>query len=324
MQYRKIVVDKSDLIEVTNIHGLKMVLSANGAGLVSIHFNDEIMTISPKSLILYKNHQMFNGKTIAPIFGFVPNGILEINGMEFDLNKNYSDESKIHNGEYSLNNYVFSPKMNFGDKMFTCIFSVKKKKNSDGLPGNIKYFVTYAMSDASNEIFIDYRAMSDDITPISITNHTCFCLGSSNLETLYLTIPSEEYLDIDKEDMTYQEYKHVDAVMDFQKKKSIGKYLHDSNLVYPSGNGYQHYYLLKKRGLPIILENAKYRLEVESDYEGAHIYSDNLSSDIEMQNTDKKDHRGVVIAPNINPKKLYLLRKGETYHHQITYRFIKK
>lgn len=319
MQYKKLNVEKYRFIEVTNTNGLKVVFSSSGAGIVAIYLNDEIMTVSPKHLSLFNNHQMYNGKIIGPIYGYLKDEKINIRGQEYLLSNNYKEDIKIHNGLYSLNNYSFSPQFNFGDKVFSCVFHFKKKKMMDGLPGTIHYYVTYALSDYNNEITLDLKAISDSPTIISMTNHLAVCLGSENLDTLFLTIPSEEYLETDPNTHEYLSYKKVDTIFDFQKKKQVGK-----NISETQSNGYENYFLFRKSGLPVILENAKYKLEVESDYDGVHINTDNIPDEIEMENTTRKYHRGVVIAPNINPLEVKNYAKGELYHHQIVYRFIKK
>ena len=319
MQYKKLNIEKHRFIEVTNKNGLKVIFSSSGAGIVSIYLNDEIMTVSPKHLYLFNNHQMYNGKIIGPIYGYLKDGKINIREQEYDLNNNYKEDINIHNGLYSLNNYSFSPQFNFGDKIFSCVFHFKKKKMMDGLPGKINYYVTYAISDYNNEITLDLKAISDAPTVISMTNHLSICLGSENLDTLSLTIPSEEYLEINPNTHDYLDFKKVDSIFDFQKKKVVSK-----NLSEAPTNGYENYYLLRKNGLPVVLENSKYRLEVESDYDGVHINTDNIPDEIEMENTSRKYHRGVVIAPNVNPLKLRTYAKNELYHHQIIYRFIKK
>ena len=314
---------KIPMIEVENELGLKVVFSTIGASIYSISFNNELMTLTPKTFTDFVKSSIYYGKTIGGISNRVRNGLVKIDDKEYHLLLN-EGENALHGGQFCLSNTVFTPKVTFGKNYFSILYSFKKKKMKDGLPGNITYYISYSLNDISSDLLIDFKAMSDDKTVVALTNHLYFCLGDENLDHLFLTIPADKYVEPNPIDLVPEVEKDIIPCLDFRKKKPIMKDINDSYLQNSKTLGYDHHFILNSKDKPIILENNRYKLEITSDFSGAQIYTDNYADNIEMKSTTYLNHRGVAIEPQDSPLERLPLEKNHLYHHQIVYSFSKK
>ena len=315
--------EKIPMIQAENAFGLKVTFCNIGASIYSIIYNNELMTLTPKSPRDFLKPTIYYGKTIGGIANRVKDGKITIDDKEYQLLLNEGNNA-LHGGKYALSDCIFRSKINFGNNFFTILYTFKKKKMIDGLPGTITYYITYCLNDMSNELLADMKAISNDKTIISLTNHSYFCLGNDSIEGLYLTLPASKYVLPNPVDLTPGEEKEVNKVMDFRKKKLITRDINDKDIQASKTKGYDHHFIFDNDKEPVILENSKYKLEIKTDFPGCQIYTDNYPDDIAMKSTDKPCLRGVAIEPQDSPLERKTVLKGQIYHHQITYSFSKK
>lgn len=324
MKVKHIKVGKIPMIEVENALGLKVTLCNVGASIYSIYLNEDIMTLTPKNPNDFLLPTAYYGKTIGAITNRVKGGKVLINDKEYQMQLNEGDNT-LHGGNFSLSNLIFSQKLNYGNNFFSVIFSFKKKKLKDGLPGNINYYICYSINDSSNDILLDMKAVSDDDTVIALTNHSYFCLGDKNVNNLSLQINASKYVVTDKDDLTPLEEKEVSHVLDFKKMKLISKDLNNKEIQSVKTKGYDHHYIFDDDNSPIILENRKYRLTIETNFSGCQIYTDNYPDNIIMTaNENETFNRGVAIEPQDSPLDRKVIKKGQLYNRIIKYSFIQK
>ena len=215
MIYKTVKFNKINMIEADNEAGLKFLVSPLGASIRSITFNGIQMLDIPKNDIDFFSKESTLGKTLGPIL----NGNLnyEIAGKAYSFNK-----------DYSLNNVLFAGTPFLDKKLFSMTYSYNKKNMKDGLPGNVKYYISYSMATGRNEILVDYRVMTDKPTPINLSNNIRFILGSEDVNDLFVIIPPS-------------------------RKKKFDEISLDNVDLTNSKN-------------PIIIENTEIKLEIESDY----------------------------------------------------------
>ena len=180
------------------------------------------------------------------------------------------------------------------------------------------------MSDMSNDINLYLKAMSDSDTVISLTNHTYFSLGDPNINNLTLSIPSSRFIEVDKDNLLPLEELDVKPCLDFRNPKLIIKDINDEYLMNSKTKGYDHFFRFDPMKISMKLENDKYSLEVITNYQGVHIYTDNYEDNIPYQLGEDKIHRAIAIEPQDSPLDRKVLAKGDEYDKFITYRFKKK
>lgn len=116
-----------------------------------------------------------------------------------------------------------------------------------GFPGNVQFEVLYLLS-AHNELTMRYRAETDQVTPINITNHAYFNLaGSGTILNHTAQIASDSVLEIDDCTIPTGQYISVAGTpFDFKEPHQIGERISDAAL--QKTRGYDHCFVLDNKG----------------------------------------------------------------------------
>lgn len=286
---------------------LEVVLAPLGASIYLIRFNQEIMTLTPDGFNNFALPSAYYGKTIGPISNRVKDGVLKLEGQEYHFDINEGPNS-LHSGKEGISNKEF----NFKKEKNSIIFYLEDEKAF--------YEIIYSLKDNSLDLVLKALAKAD--YPIALTNHAYFCLGDEDINNLSLTIPSHKFVETESTSLLPIKLKDILPCLDFNEKKKIIKDINDDYLQNHRSLGYDHCFLLDK-GF-ITLENDKYIMGIQTDFEALQIYSDNYADKVPMLSTLKDHHRGVAMEPQDSLLNRVVLKKGQTYMRHIVYSFRKK
>ena len=290
---------------------LKVILSSLGASIVSISFNDELMTLVPLNLEDLKRNDIYYGKTIGPISNRIKDGLINIDNKEYHLPLNEEGISN-HSGLLGLSNKLFVS----STSSYRAIFTYQQKINDI----NISYGIAYTLNE-DNSLRIDYIVRTSDKFMISLTNHPFFTLGESSLDNLSLVVKSDAYIESDKESLLSKELKPLIDCLDFNNEKLIIKDIDDSYLTNHKSKGHDHSFRLIDKN--IILKSSKYELDINTDYDFVHLYTDNYSDHVKTKNSGLTIRRGAAIECVDNYLDRPIVSKDEVYQRYIVYRFRK-
>ena len=181
------------------------------------------------------------------------------------------------------------------------------------------YQVVYEVKDT--EISVKLTATPRKPLPISLTNHSFFCLGEENIDNLLLQIKSHKILDCRKEDLIAVGETEIVPCLDFNELTKINHDIDNPIIKNHRSNGIDHFFI-KDDDSSVILESPKYRLVIDSDFETVVVYSYNYPDGVEMINTKQETRKGVAIEPSdsVLKRKLY----SQPYKRFIKYSFYKK
>jgi aldose 1-epimerase len=134
-------------------------------------------------------------------------------------------------------------------------FTYVSPDGEERFPGTLRIEMTYRLSSASDStVFtIEYKAITDEATPVNLTNHAFFNLaGTGNptpsIESHILSIAADYYVPIDNNSIPTGEILSVEGTpMDFRKPHPIGERINDNFRQLIHGAGYDHCYVLNKR-----------------------------------------------------------------------------
>ena len=137
-----------------------------------------------------------------------------------------------------------------------------------------------------------------------------------------LRIPSNEFIESDKETLLPLSVKPVIDCLDFNEEKSITKDIDNSYLMDHRTRGYDHCFLVKNSRC-VTLKSSKIKLEISSDFPCVHIYSDNYEDGVKVKNNDAKNRRAIAIEPEDNLLDRPIINKDDIYQRYIIYKFTK-
>ena len=301
--------NRIEYVEITNNKNMKVVLSTLGASIYAIFINDRIMTLTPKSKSDFEKPFLYYGKTIGPIANRVRNGQIKIGNKKIQLDVNEKPNT-LHSGKDGLSNQIFDNEMKETSEYKKVVFTYKN------------YTIAYTIFNNSYDLQIDFNVEVKEPTILGLTNHTFFTLGDISLNDLELRINADKYVKPNDIDLVPESVQEVDEIMDFRKNKPILQEISSNSLQNVKARGYDHHYIFADESKPqISLSSNAIELNIETDFSGCQIYSDNYEDNVEMFNTHFIKNRAIAIEPQDSTLERPIYRQNETYKIYIKYRF---
>lgn len=311
-----------DFIEIANNAGLKVIFCSLGASIFSISFSGDYMTYNPKDSKDFLRKNVYHGKTIGRVAGRIKGSKIIIDGTTYKLDTNEGNNI-LHGGNEGLSKKVFLVKTYTDDEGSHVVYSYFSKDGESGFPGDAKVEVHYLIANNDSSLTIEFNCKVSKKCPISLTNHSYFCLGEKNINNLILKISASNYVLMNNFDLTLKESVPVPYYLDFKNSKSLIKDINVEEINNGKLHGYDHAMLFDENGA-ISLEGKKYKLDISTDYDCVVFYTDNHDVGFEANNSEDIIRRGIALEPQLNPLKNRILKPGIEYKHFIKYFFKKR
>ena len=259
------------------------------------------------------------GTTIGRFAGRINNAEILLNGERKFLNKNL--------GEHNLHGGI----LGFGRKTWTVITTPSEEKpsitleyisknNEENFPGELTVRVTYKLTE-DNELIVNYTATTSEDTVVNLTQHSYFNLNghSNDITNQKLQINSEKTLETNDELIPTGNFVTLkNHPFDFAKAKPTPNYI-DNTFVLENENA-----------ATLISEKNKLKMSVITNQPAVHIYvGGNCFDKIKgKENANYHPKSGICFetqnfpdAPNHAHFPNSILKKGEQYNHQTTFKF---
>lgn len=320
-------------IEITNLGCIILSISApdkNG--------NKKNIVVGFKTPEEYKDNKYYFGCVVGRYANRIAKGTFMINGQVYHLKLN-DGVNNLHGGEDGFQKKVWEVKNIIDDETQAGIeFEYISKDGEEGFPGNLSTNVTYLLND-KNELMIQYKAVTDKATQVSLTNHSYFNLTGFDNSTIYdhqLQINAGEYTEKNSDNQpTGTILKVDDSVFDFRSPKKIGANIFDE--VLKDDKGYDHNFVLKYNNSDELLhaatlsdEETGRELKVFTAAPGLQVYTANFfdGSVTGSQNKNYNQHCCVALetqafpdSPNHSNFPNTILYPGEEYNSTTIYSF---
>lgn len=265
----------------------------------------------------------------------IAKGKFKLDGKEYTLATN-NGQNHLHGGKKGFNDVVWDAEQTAPNSLKLHYLS---KDGEEGYPGNLDVTLTYTLTD-SNELKIDYSATTDKATVVNLTNHSFFNLagaGNGTINDHIMMINADKFTPVDSTLITTGKLEAVKGTpMDFTTPTKIGERVDADFEQLKFGKGYDHNYVLNKKGNELSLaakveEPVSGRtLEVWTTEPGIQFYGGNF-----LDGTDKgKDgktygHREAFAletqhypdSPNKPEFPSVVLKPGATYTSECIYKF---
>jgi aldose 1-epimerase len=265
----------------------------------------------------------------------IAKGKFKVDGKEYTLAVN-NGVNHLHGGKKGFNDVVWDAEQ---PNDHTLKLHYLSKDGEEGYPGNLDITLTYELTD-SNEVKIDYSATTDKATVVNLTNHSFFNLhgaGNGDINDHIMYINADKYTPVDSTLIPKGKLEAVKGTpMDFTTPTKIGERVDADFEQLKFGKGYDHNYVLNKKGKELSLaatveepQSGRF-LEVWTTEPGVQFYGGNF-----LDGTDKGKegktygHRGAFCletqhfpdSPNQPSFPSVVLKPGETYTSTCVYKF---
>ena len=226
----------------------------------------------------YIENPAYLGAIIGRTAGRIKNGILNIDGKEYNLSINNSTNT-LHGGKNSISHRFW----NIEKLSNKIICTIKSPNLENGYPGNIDIKIEYILSE--NELEIKYYADTDKKTYLNLTNHSYFNLSGDYTNTIYediLLINSDYFLGINENYIPTNLISLDNSIFNFRVQKKIKDFFSgDDEQKDLANNGIDHPYILNNKNAVIIKnENTGIKISVETDNPAVVIYTANYLNEI--------------------------------------------
>lgn len=325
---------------LANDHGMEITCLNYGCMITSIlvpdkNGNYENVVLAFDDFSSYLTNRPYLGAVIGRVAGRIKNSCFELNGKTYKL---YANENRnhLHGGEKGFHHVIwqaagFSKKEEVGVR-----FLHRSVDGEEGYPGNVDVQVTYTLNN-QNELIISYYAISDQDTPLTLTNHTYFNLsGNAQRDILQheLKIKSDRFLPLDHEFIPTGEIKDVAGTpFDLRQGKTLKEVIDSTDpQIVLVGQGYDHPFVLNahyEKEIVLFDPKSGRTLVVETDEPGVVVYTGNhLPNGEKMNGVLSRKYLGICLETQALPDAVHhsnfpscILRAGEVYSSTTKYAF---
>ena len=302
-------------------------------------YEDIVLGYNNIDSYVHNKGERFLGAVVGPYANRIADGTYTIGEETYEFPKNNNGQT-LHGGNNGLDMVVWDVESVNDSTLF---LSYLHADGQEGMPGNLKIRMTYALTSA-NEFKVDYEAVTDKATHVNISHHSFFNLkgegnGTINDHILYINgskttpvnevlIPSGEITDV------------TDTPFDFREPKTIGQDLEVEDEQLKNGGGYDHNWVLDRKTpdqmelAASVYEPASGRfMEVYTDQPALQFYGGNFFDGtpegkygraLKYRESIALETQKYPDTPNHDNFPSTLLNPGETYTHSCIYRFSTK
>ncbi|WP_143745717.1 aldose epimerase family protein [Massilia sp. KIM] len=215
--------------------------------------------------------------------------------------------------------------------------SYRSVDGEQGYPGNLDVTVVYQLNE-DNELVVRFHAMTDQPTPVNLTQHSYFNLaGEGDILGHELQIDADSFVAIDAESIPTGELTKVAGTpFDFRTPRPIGERVGQPDKQLRHGLGYDHNFVLNKpkgggmsRAARVLEPVSGRVLELWTEEPGVQFYSGNFLDGSLRGKGHTYEHRsGFCLEPQHFPDSPnqphfpnVILRPGQVYQTESRFRF---
>ncbi|MCL2509269.1 MAG: galactose mutarotase [Oscillospiraceae bacterium] len=244
----------------------------------------------------YEEDTSYHGRLVGRFANRIAGGLFTVNGETFQLSKNENHETCLHGGS-EFSDAVWSAEA-IGENVIRLAY--KSPSGAEGFPGEMRAEAVYTLTE-DNGLIIGYRAVCDQETPVSLTNHAYFNLngtGGGDVLGHVLSINADSYTPTDEKSIPMGELRNVKGTaFDFTTPKAIGQDIADSDIQLVQCKGYDHNFCLSPResGEPSACAYSPESgivMDVYTDMPGVQLYTGNFLSGIKGKDGVPMDKHG--------------------------------
>jgi aldose 1-epimerase len=330
-----------ELYVLSNQHGMEARITNYGATLVSLKVPDKSgksadIVLGYDNVSGYENGKAYFGATVGRYGNRIAHAKFTLDGVTYTLPKNDGD-NHLHG---IFNKVVWTAKDVSTSAGQSLEMSYLSKDGEEGYPGNLSVKVTFTVPAGENALRINYLATTDKDTVLNLTHHSYFNLsgqGNGDILKAQLTLHASRFTPVDATLIPTGELRPVKGTpFDFTKATAIGARIDQDNEQLKLGKGYDHNFVLDRKGSGLVLAAQAYdpqsdrEMTVSTTEPGIQFYTGNfLDGTITGKDGKTYVHRGAFCletqhfpdSPNHPDFPTTELKPGQTFRSETIYKF---
>lgn len=328
---------EASLFILKNKNGMEIAVTDLGASLVQVKIADcqgqiKDVVLGYDTAADYEAGTESFGGTVGRFANRLANGEFTIDGKSYSLTTN-NGPNALHGGRDFYVHRLWTVEVEEENQVK---FSLISEDGDQGFPGTMRIAVTYTLTE-ENEVLIHYDAVSDQDTPMNLTNHSYFNLGghkSGSILSHKVSIQAHQLTETDENSLPNGKILDVAGTpMDFLTEKELGKDIEEEFEALRIGNGYDHNYMVDGEGYRQVAvarcEETGIVMTVKSDLPGVQVYTANYLNNEKGKNGAVYQAReGVCFETQFYPDAVNreefpggILKAGEAFSSTTCYQF---
>ncbi len=283
----------------------------------------------------YVKDSPYFGALIGRYGNRIGQGRFALDGQHYQLPVN-NGENHLHGGDPGFDKVLWTASAEEGG----LALRYRAADGEQGYPGNLDVIVVYTLTE-DNEIVVHFRAVTDQPTPVNLTQHSYFNLagaGAGDVLAHEMTIDADRFVPVDAGAIPLGPLAPVTGTpFDFRQPRPIGERIGQPDKQLRHGTGYDHCWVLNKpegskamtRAVHVCEPVTGRVLELFTQEPGVQFYSGNfLDGSLHGKGHDYVFRGGFCIEPQHFPdspnRPEYpdtILRPGEVYETESRFRF---
>ncbi|PJE80897.1 Aldose 1-epimerase [invertebrate metagenome] len=287
----------------------------------------------------YLSQHAYLGAIVGRYANRIAGGNLPIGRRSVQLDCN-DGLHHLHGGKNGFSHRLWQPAFDVTENSVHLVLSLFSPDGDQHYPGTLQVKVTYQWNN-DDELKLSYQAVTDQLTPVNLTNHSYFNLGHDNhCLNHQVQLFSDTWLPADKQGIPQGKMAEVCGTpMDLRQMTSIKEGLESLFGPIQKAGGFDHNWLIrgydpqkKNHLLPVadVSESGSGRiLQVYSTLPGVQFYTGNFLEGVSgRQGYNYPKHGGFCLETQFYPDSPHhpefpscWLKPGQIYDHKTCYRF---
>lgn len=241
------------IFTLTNDNGVEARVINLGGIIVSLKVPDrngefDDVALGFDSLEGYVDEHPYFGAIIGRYGNRIANGQFTIDGETYQLPVNNGPNS-LHGGLRGFDKVVWDAEPFENERGQGLILSYTSADGEEGYPGNLQVRVTYTLTN-DDELVFDYHAVTDQATPVNLTQHSYFNLagnGSGDVLDHEVTLNASRMTAVDSTLIPTGELRPVEGTpFDFRQPTPIGERIEADDEQLRIAGGYDHNFVIDR------------------------------------------------------------------------------
>ncbi|MBI2071856.1 MAG: galactose mutarotase [Gemmatimonadetes bacterium] len=278
-----------EVFTLTNARGTELRAITYGAIIVSLRVPDRAgqmddIVLGYESLEGYLGDSPYFGAIVGRYGNRIAKGRFRLDGKTYRLAMN-NGPNHLHGGIKGFDKVVWRAEPFHHDSGAGVVFTHTSPDGDEGYPGTLAARVTYTLTDR-DELIVDYRATTDQPTPVNLTQHTYFNLsgdGRRDILSHELLINADSFTPVDSTLIPTGVIAPVEGTpFDFRTRTAVGSRIEADHQQLRFGGGYDHNFVLRQEDAAIghaaqVVEPSTGRtLDIYTTEPGLQFYSGNF------------------------------------------------